>query len=611
MIRPQLPGSFMRRSAAFAAVLLGAFGGLAVQLARIHLGGHAEAVQAAASQGYAVIRMPGIRGTILDSSGAALAVSLPARTVCADLSAIRDPKAAAEALAPVLKMPAGEIERRLSEKSRGWIYLKRRVDPEIADAIRDLKIPGIVFEREGRRVYPLRSTAAHAIGFAGADDIGLEGLEKTMDVFLRGENGFVRLRKDASGRLLALSANDVLSEPPSRGLTVHLTLDSTIQLIAEAELAKMASQYRAKGATAIVMDVESGAILAMACIPAYDAQRPGSVPPEYRRNRAITDVYEPGSTNKTFIVAWALEKGRIGPETPIFCENGAWRIGYRTLHDVHAYGALPVSMVIAKSSNIGAAKIGLLLGIDRVYEAERLFGFGEPTGIELPGEAGGILRPRRFWKNDSVVSVSIGQEVAVTPIQLVRAYAAVANGGWLLRPRIVSHMSDVDGNIVKKTSREVVRRVISQQTSDIMREMLVKAVEDGTGKSAKCDLYSIGGKTGTAQKAIGGTYSREAYVASFCGFAPAEKPVLVCLVTCDEPSKGIGYYGGTVAAPTASAILRRSLLHLGVTPRPLQQDKTIPNIASVSAAVPATRAASSIARVAPSSSSAVPASERR
>ncbi|MCX7806672.1 MAG: hypothetical protein N3A38_16020, partial [Planctomycetota bacterium] len=266
MIRPRLPGSFRRRSAAFAAVLLGSFGGLAVQLARIHLGGHAEAVQAAVSQGYAVIRMPGLRGAILDSSGAALAISLPARTVCADLSAIRDPKAAASVLAPVLKMPAEDIERRLSGKSKGWIYLKRRVEPEVAEVIRDLKIPGVVFEQEGRRVYPLRSVASHVIGFAGADDTGLEGVEKAMDAFLRGESGFVRLRRDASGRLLVLSDDDVLSDPPSPGLTVHLTLDSTIQIIAEEEIARMAAKYRAKGAAAVVMDVESGAVLAMACV---------------------------------------------------------------------------------------------------------------------------------------------------------------------------------------------------------------------------------------------------------------------------------------------------------------------------------------------------------
>jgi cell division protein FtsI (penicillin-binding protein 3) len=349
-----------------------------------------------------------------------------------------------------------------------------------------------------------------------------------------------------------------------------------MQQTAEEELAKIMEQYQPKGATCIMLDVSSGAILAMASAPNFDPNSPIKSPKENWRNRGVTDIYEPGSTFKSFVAAMALERKLWRRAEMIDCENGAWHLGYRTLHDAHAYGVLSFDDVIAKSSNIGAAKIGMRLGLNGLYDTVRAFGFGDKTGLKYPGELRGKVRDRKLWTNDSMYSVAMGQEIAVTPIQLAAAYAAVVNGGILYRPKIVQRILNERGDELYALHAQPERRVISEQTSQQMREVLARVVQPGgTGGRAFCAEWQIGGKTGTAQKVdpVTHTYSNALYVGSFCGFAPVENPRLVCLVTVDEPHKGIGYYGGTVACPGVREVLRKGLSVLNVPARTADQQK--------------------------------------
>jgi cell division protein FtsI (penicillin-binding protein 3) len=319
------------------------------------------------------------------------------------------------------------------------------------------------------------------------------------------------------------------------------------------------------------MDVSTGAILAMACTPPFDPNAPSKSPPESRRNRLIADIYEPGSTYKSFIAAMALEKKLWRRGDSIFCENGAWKIGYRTLHDSHAYGTLSVDDVISKSSNIGAAKIAQRLGIQGLHDLSYAFGFGKPTGIDLPGEVSGRIRPRKVWTNDSIYSVAMGHELGCTPLQLTAAYAALINGGVLYRPKLVQRITNEQGEAVYSLKAQPVRRVISEQTSQQMREMLARVtLPGGTGTKAFSAEYDIGGKTGTTKKIdpVTKTYSSTDYIGSFCGFAPVKNPRIVCLVTVDEPHKGTGYYGGTVACPAAKEVIVQALRVLNVKPNP-------------------------------------------
>jgi cell division protein FtsI (penicillin-binding protein 3) len=367
-----------------------------------------------------------------------------------------------------------------------------------------------------------------------------------------------------------------------------LTIDARVQQTAEEELQRILQEYQPKAATCVVMDVSTGAILAMASLPTFDPNEPAKSPPESRRNRAITDFYEPGSTFKTFAAAAALERKLWKRNETIFCENGVWALGYRTIHDTHAYGMLTLDDVIAKSSNIGAGKIASRLGVDGLYEAVRAFGFGELTRINLPGEARGMVHQRKEWTRDSLYSVAMGHEIGVTPLQLVAAFGAVVNGGVLYRPKVVQRIANEAGEELYTLHPQPLRRVISEQTSQQMREILARVVlPGGTGTRAFCPEYPIGGKTGTTRKIdpLTKTYSTTSYIASFCGFAPVTNPRLVCLVTVDEPRKGTGYYGGTVCCPVVREVLRKGLSVLNVPARSAdEQKKAIADFRQVAAA---------------------------
>ncbi|GMV79978.1 MAG: penicillin-binding protein 3 [Planctomycetota bacterium] len=544
---------------------------LSWRLGTIHIVEHESWARLAERQRTASERLPAPRGPIRGANGEMLVQSRARKIVFADLHVLKAEQKdeTARKLAELLNVDHDLLRRRMDLADRRVVYLARNVEPEQAEKVAELKIRGVGFEDTFRREYPLGPLGSHVLGWAGTDG-GKEGIELALEGLLRGIPGYRTYERDASRRALS-RGGDVSYVPeihaPQPGLDVQLTIHPGLQHVAEDELDAIMEEFQPKGAVALVLDVRTGAILALANRPAYDPNAPASADPAHRRNRALTDVFEPGSTFKTFIAAEALEKKLFRRNERIYCENGAWRVSYRTLHDSHAYGALTFDEVIVHSSNIGAAKEGLRLGIDGVYEAVYTFGFGARTRIDLPGEVSGIVRPKHKWTKDSLLSVPMGQEIAVTPLQLATAYAAMVNGGTLLRPQVIQRIANAKGEELYTLRAEPVRQVISAETSIAMREMLERVVLEGTGRRAWCPEYSVGGKTGTAQKVIGGMYSHEKYVGSFCGFAPVEQPRLVCLVTVDEPDKRLGYYGGTVASPAVREILRRGLKALNVPPR--------------------------------------------
>ena len=572
------PGVRIRVGLVLGLILL-IYGGLSMRLVQIQVTQGQSWKDKAGKQEVVNERTPAERGPIIDRSGLPLAFNLPGDTVIADLKLIQDRSATARALAPLLNMTAGSICAKISRNDRRVVYLAHNVEPETAEKIRALKILGVGFHEEFRRTYPQGKQLCHVLGWAGMDG-GMEGIERELDSLLSGTPGYLRYYRDAAHRLIALNDGAVGpadNQPPRDGLAITLTVDARLQETAEEQIALINEQFDPKSTTCVVMDVSTGAILAMACTPEFDPNAPNKCGPESRRNRILTDGYEPGSTFKTFDAAMALERKLWRRHEMIDCENGAWRIGgYRTLHDAHAYGLLSFDDVIAKSSNIGAAKIAWRLGLDGLYETVNTFGFGHLTGINLPGEVKGLVRPRKLWTADSVYSVAMGHEIRVTPIQLVCAYAAVVNGGVLYRPKIVQRIVNEQGEELYTLHAQPTRRVISEQTSQQMREVLTRVVAPGgTGAKAFCAEYAIGGKTGTTVKIdpITHTYSSTRYIGSFCGFAPAENPRLVCLVTVDEPRKGSGYYGGTVAAPAVREVLVKGLTLLNVPPRSADEQK--------------------------------------
>lgn len=523
-------------------------------------------------------------GSITDRTQLPLAFDLPCDTILADLKLLdgreKEKAQIVEKLPALLKLDPVVLKEKLNRDcdEQRVVYLARNLPTELADKVRALKLYGLGYEDSYRRTYPQGSLACHLIGWRGLDH-GMEGVELELDAILRGTPGYVRWYRDASRRLIALGDGAVGpsgGRSPRDGLSVTLTIDARVQQTAEEELAQIVEQFQPKAATCVLMDVSTGAVLAMASYPDFDPNKPASTPAENRRNRVITDMYEPGSTFKTFAAAMALERKLWKRTEMIDCEDGHWTIGYRTLHDAHRYGLLSFDDVIAKSSNIGAAKIALRLGVSGLYETVRTFGFGDITCVNLPGEAHGRVRPRKVWTNDSLYSVAMGHEVCVTPLQLAAAYASVVNGGVLYRPKVVQRIVNDKGEELYSLHAQPVRRVISEQTSQQMREILTRVVQPGgTGLKAFCSEWPIGGKTGTTKKIDPATktYSTTLYVGSFCGFAPADNPRLVCLVTVDEPKKGSGYYGATVACPAVRDVLRKGLTTLNVPPRSADEQK--------------------------------------
>lgn len=504
------------------------------------------------------------RGSILGRDGDPLAISLEAQSVYVRPQRLESHGRAVPMLAGALEMDPGEI-RRLIGQDKPFVWLRRQVTPRQAKRVTALRLKGVGMYREAKRYYPRGALAGHVIGLAGRDSQGLEGVERRYDPYIRGEEGASVVERDALGRRVLAGGFETLSVPG--GADVQLTIDTSLQHLSEKYLEATVKKYGAKAGTVIMVDPFSGEVLAMANYPAFDPnnyERQGS---NRWRNRAITDTYEPGSTFKAILAAAALEEGIVGEEDLFFCELGRYRYGGRIIRDTKKHGWLPFARVIQYSSNIGVTKVAHRLRKDRYYEYIERFGFGEHTGIDLPGEVVGILRAPKHWYASDLAAHSFGQALAVTPLQMAMAYAAIANGGYLMRPYVVQQVKADNGTVLLRHEPRVVRRVISEETARVLTGILEGAVEPGaTGARAALEGFRIAGKTGTSQKAdlVRGGYSATKRVASFIGFAPADAPRAVLLALIDEPKTNV--HGGVVAAPLFNRIMDTTLKGMGIVP---------------------------------------------
>jgi cell division protein FtsI (penicillin-binding protein 3) len=513
---------------------------------------------AASTQQEAVLSVPARRGTITDAHDTVLAVSEPATTVTATPYLVEDAARAAAKLAPLLQKPEDELLRSLSRRDTGFVYLARRVPAARAAKVRKLEIEGLDFVEEYRRTYPRGWNASQVIGTVGNEGRGLAGLEYSLDESLTGRDGRRRLVKDGTGAPVVLRD----PQPARAGQDVRLTIDSAIQEHTEEVLADIGRDWSPKGATALVMDPRDGSILALANWPRVDANALGDAPDFAKQNRAVSAAYEPGSTFKAFTVASALEDGKVEPDT-MFPLPPTLQVADRTIKESHERGfeTMSTARILAESSNVGAVKIGLLQGRNRFHHWLGRFGFGRETGVDMPGESKGIVLPLDDYSDSTMGNLPIGQGIAVTPIQMAAAYAAIANGGILRPPHVVA---EVGG---KPTEVPEGRRVISESTANEVARMLEGVFgPGGTASGADVKGYNLAGKTGTAQKPdpVNGGYYADKYVASFVGFAPARDPRLLVTVMVDEPRGE--YYGGLIAAPAFQKITSFALNYLRIPP---------------------------------------------
>jgi cell division protein FtsI/penicillin-binding protein 2 len=504
------------------------------------------------------MRLYARRGDIYDRDGTKLVFNLPVKSYFVVPGEVTDPKRLGVLFSQLLDIPSSQITANLKRNDH-FAWVVRKMGPVECAIIESWNIAGLYDQEEIERYYPNRALACQVLGFTNIDNKGLEGVELQFDEILAGQNGRVVVQMDARGRTIPML--EYPREEPVDGNSIALTIHSSYQAIAERELAQGIHDTDAQAGCVILMAPGTGEILAMATEPRYDLNDPGGVPADRRRNRAITDLFEPGSTFKIVAAAAAIEEGIKQPDDLIDCEGGRMRVCTKWIQDVEENDWLTFKQVIEKSSNIGTIKIARELGKKTFYCYVRDFGFGSRTGIDLPGEVNGLLAHYRTWSDMSLPSMSIGHEVAVTPLQLICAYASVANGGKLMQPMIARHVLDQRGNIVKTFTPTRIREVISEQAAATLRSFLTQAVESGTGKMARIDGYQVAGKTGTAckLKEDGSGFSRSRFVASFCGFFPAEDPQLVGLIVLDEPKSP--HSGGKAAAPVFRRIVEH-ILHL-------------------------------------------------
>jgi cell division protein FtsI (penicillin-binding protein 3) len=505
------------------------------------------------------------RGTIYDRNLKAQAFNMSMDSLYAEPSIIKDKEGLANQLLPILGLERSYLQDRLNRK-KSFIWLARKLSPEKSEAVKGLKAKGLGFMKETKRIYPNSYLASHIVGFSGMDNLGLEGLERSFDGYLRGTSGWAIFLRDARLKKLDIWEKMVV---PQDGMDLVLTIDEVIQYIAERELDKAFKDFHAKGASIVVMDPHTGKILAMANRPTYDLNDRSGVSKDAIRNRAICDLYEPGSVFKIVTASAALEEKKVTEDDIFFCENGAYRVGGRILHDHHAHGNLTFRQVIEQSSNIGTVKIAQILGPDTLYRYIKAFGFGTKTGVDLSGEISGMIHPPRLWSKTSITAVPIGQEVGVTALQLASAISVIANGGLLMKPYIVDSVRDNQGNIIKQNKPVMVRKVISVDTAMRIKKILTGVIEEGTGKLGRVSGFSAAGKTGTAQKLEpNGSYSHDKFVASFIGFSPAEDPMITIVVTVDEPHPY--YFGGVVAAPVFKKVAGDVIRYLKANQIPLE-----------------------------------------
>jgi len=540
-----------------------AFVAVSIQAFSLQVVQHEQLIKMAERQHQRSVPLIPARGGIYDRSGAALAVSLEMDSLYAEPRRIRNPAETAATLAPLLGISRQELHRKLAS-DRGFVWVERQIKPETANRIRQMRLTGIGFAKESKRYYPNFEVASHVLGFTGLDPEGLEGLERRYDSLVQGKGGYLVTERDALGR--DISVKNAVPGDAAPGKNLILTLDKNIQYTAEKALAMAVQSSGAKSGMVVVAEPHTGKILAMANYPTFNPNAYNRYQPFNLRNRSVSDSFEPGSTFKIFLLAAALEEKVVSPQDGINCENGRYSFGGRIIRDDHAKGRISVAEVLKYSSNIGAAKIGLKLGDDRLYNYLTSFGFGQKTGIDLPGETGGSLRPINRWYGSDLATISFGQGVSVSALQLVAATSAVANGGLLMKPYLVERITDNNGQEIQTIKPQLVRRVISSTTAATMTRMMEGVVAaGGTGTNAAIEGIKVAGKTGTAQKVDpqGKGYSSNKRTASFVGFVPSDKPLMTILVVIDEPRTSP--YGGVVAAPVFREIAANTLCYMKAT----------------------------------------------
>ena len=524
---------------------------------------HGDMMARANRQQLKTIKLPAKRGEIVDRGGNLLAYSVDADTIAADPSDIDNPDEVASRICAVLDECGAQQRQLMAERLRGkgqFAYLARQVSSDEARRVKALEVPGLLFYKESRRYYPKKELAATVLGYVGLDNGGLAGLESTFDGRIRGREGKILLQTDA--RRHAMLTRE--ERPPTAGDGLELTIDEYLQYIADRELRIGVAENAAAGGTAIILEPQSGEILAMANWPTFNPNAFNASDVVARRNRAIQDLYEPGSTFKVVTASAAIEEGLIRPTDQIDCSPGYITFGSRMIRDTHEYGVLPFIDVIAKSSNVGAIKVGMKLGPERLGRYISRFGFGQAIAPDFRGENSGIVWNPARLDASALASVSMGYQVGVTPLQMAAAVSIVANGGELVEPHVVRAF--IRNGRREEVPRKVVRRAITAETAATMTGIMEAVVERGTAKTfAQMEGYTVAGKTGTASKLVNGRYSKSDYNASFVGFVPSRNPAITIVVVIDSPHAH-GFYGATVSAPVFKRIAEAALRHLGVGP---------------------------------------------
>lgn len=509
-----------------------------------------------------VMALPAYRGVISDRHGEPLAISTPMESVIASPAEMQVSAAQMNQLSGLLKLPVAELQRRLEDKSKTFVYLKRQIPPAVAQHVSRLRIAGLWLQREYRRYYPAGAVTSQLVGFTDVEDRGQEGVELAYQGQLAGTAGAKRVIKDRDGRTVEDVGNIRL---PQDGRAVNLSIDSKIQYLAHRELRAAVQGHRAKAGSIVVLDISSGEILALGSVPDFNPNDRAKLDPKLIRNRAITDIFEPGSTLKPFTVALAIERGTVNARTRIQTAPGYLTVADRTIRDAHPHGELTVEEIIQKSSNVGAAKIALELPKREMWGMFNELGFGRQPQIGFPGAAAGKVRPFEIWRPIEQATMSYGHGISVSLLQLARAYMVFAAGG-VERPL----------SILKQDVPPEGTRIFSARTAEILTVMLEKVVQPGgTAPRAHVQGYRVAGKTGTAHKQVGARYASDRYISSFIGYAPVSNPKLLIAVMVDEPSAG-EYYGGSVAAPVFSRVMGEALRMLSIAPDAPLQEWTTP-----------------------------------
>ncbi|MEE8136121.1 MAG: penicillin-binding transpeptidase domain-containing protein, partial [Thermodesulfobacteriota bacterium] len=567
-----------------ATLLIALFAMVSVKALELQILDRERAFKIARKQHHGTSTLLPRRGKIFDRNGKELAVNIDVKSIYANPKKVTKPSETAKILSEKLDLSQNKILNRVSS-DKSFVWIKRLADSESVEELQNLDITGLGYIPEPKRIYPNGHLLGQVIGITDVDSIGIEGIEYHYDSLLTGKTRKITLKRDARGHKILNDPSEIqeIDQYKTSGHDIVLTIDSHIQYIVERQLKEGIEEMGGEKGMAIIMNPETGEVLAMASYPFLDPNNFSKFPEVNRRNLPIWYAHEPGSTMKVFLASSALDDKKVNPNSKFNCENGRRRIGSAVIRDIKPRGTLTVAEIVKYSSNIGASKIGELLGRDKYYKYLNKFGFGKTTGIGLPGESSGILAAPRKWGPIELATISFGQGISVTSLQLVTALSAIANGGYLMKPYVIEKIVGPDGNVIEQNSPEVVTRAISYDTSYQMKQIMQGVVENGTGKKAQIPGFSVAGKTGTAQipnPKSGGYYS-DRYIASFIGFAPVEDPAIVMVVVVEAPRKKT--HGGSVAAPIFKQIAEKVLFHMGLSPKKVLVGMTVmPDLSGMS-----------------------------